>query len=116
MVCHPKIGAAVESAAFVQTVIQGRTTMATSRTRPFIGINADLTNPAKGGAAARLAIGYVDAVKNAAGELPPSGLFLVQHRFLQPTRADHAIHLDDEQPFDEIVEVARVTIDLARGA
>src|SRR4051812_23545767 len=36
--------------------------MATSRTRPFIGINADLTTPAKCGPVARLPIGYVDAV------------------------------------------------------
>jgi putative glutamine amidotransferase len=49
--------------------------MAAPRTRPFIGINADLVTPAKTSALfARLALGYVDAVAQSGGQplvLPP---------------------------------------------
>lgn len=48
--------------------------MATPRTRPYIGINADLTTPAKSGPVTRLPIGYIDAVIHSGGFpiiLPP---------------------------------------------
>jgi len=48
--------------------------MAAPRTRPFIGINADLVTPAKAPALTRLPVGYVDAVTQAGGMpliLPP---------------------------------------------
>jgi putative glutamine amidotransferase len=48
--------------------------MAAPRTRPFIGINADLVIPAKGVAMTRLAAGYADAVAVSGGLpiiLPP---------------------------------------------
>src|SRR4051812_45393951 len=43
--------------------------MAAPRTRPFIGVNADLVIPAKAAPVTRLAVGYADAV-TAAGGLP----------------------------------------------
>src|SRR6478752_8632183 len=55
--------------------LQGGKTMAAPRTRPFIGVNADLVTPAKGTAPfTRLALGYVDAVTQSGGlplVLPP---------------------------------------------
>src|SRR5581483_12175238 len=44
-----------------------REDMAAPRTRPFIGINADLVTPAKAPALTRLPVGYVDAVTQAGG-------------------------------------------------
>ena len=43
--------------------------MAAPRTRPFIGINADLVNPTKAAPITRLGVGYPDAV-TASGGLP----------------------------------------------
>ena len=43
-------------------------------------------------------------VKDAAGELTPSGLRLMQDRPLDPARTNHAIHLHLEEPPDQIVE------------
>jgi len=83
--------------------------MAAPRTRPFIGVNADLVTPAKAAPFTRLGLGYSDAVATAGGlpvVLPPyakdveidalldrlDGVVLTGGLDLDPRRAGHPTH------------------------